>query len=38
MDSVIGGGSLKEFFGLDAFPYLKKEAEPSSETWYYIES
>jgi len=38
MDSVMENGSFKEFVGFDAFPYLKKEAEPDSETWYYIES
>jgi len=38
MDSVIESGSFKEFVGLDDFPYLKKEAEPASETWRYIES
>jgi len=35
---VIEGGSFKEFAGLDDFPYLKKEAEPASETCYYIDS
>jgi len=38
MDSVIEIDILKDFVGLDAFPYLKKETEPASEKWYYIES